>query len=72
MLLYTIEDIDRQHKMTSGSRLTQPEINAVLRSLRNLDRKTNTNVEIIATTGRFFSRTRSTNSKETRPPTTRG
>ena len=54
MLLYTIEDIDRQHKMTSGSRLTQPEINAVLRSLRNLDSKKRMNGEIIATTGEIL------------------
>ena len=40
--------------MTARSRLTQPEINAVLRSLRNLDRKKSTNGEVIATTGEIL------------------
>ena len=54
LLLYTNEDIDRQYGMTSASRLTQPEINAVLRSLRNLDRKKRTNGEVIATSGEIL------------------
>ena len=54
LLLYTNEDIDRQYGMTSLSRLTQPEINAVLRSLRNLDRKKRTNGEVIATPGEIL------------------
>ena len=40
--------------MTARSRLTQPEINAVLRSLRNLDSKKSMNGEVIATTGEIL------------------
>ena len=36
VLLYTNEDIERQYGMTARSRLTRAEINAVLKSLRNL------------------------------------
>ncbi len=54
ILLYTNEDIERQYGMTARSRLTQPEINAVLRSLRNLDSKKSMNGEVIATTGEIL------------------
>ena len=54
VLLYTNEDIERQYGMTARSRLTQPEINAVLKSLRNLDRRKRTNGEVIATSGEIL------------------
>ena len=54
VLLYTDEDIERQYGMAAKSRLTQDEINAVLRSLRNLDRKKRMNGEVIATTGEIL------------------
>ena len=54
ILLYTNEDIERQYGMTARSRLTQPEINAVLRSLRSLDRKKRMNGEVIATSGEIL------------------
>ena len=54
VLLYTNEDIERQYGMTARSRLTQPEINAVLRSLRNLDSKKNMNGEVVATAGEIL------------------
>ena len=54
VLLYTNEDIERQYGMTARSRLTQPEINAVLRSLRNLDSKKSMNGEVIATAGEIL------------------
>ena len=54
VLLYTNEDVERQYGMTARSRLTQPEINAVLKSLRNLDRRKRTNGEVIATTGEIL------------------
>ena len=56
VLLYTNEDIERQYGMTARSRLTQTEINAVLKSLRNLDRKNKkrTNGEVIATSGEIL------------------
>ena len=54
VLLYTNDDIERQYGMTARSRLTQPEINAVLRSLRNLDRKKSSDGEVVATTGEIL------------------
>ena len=54
VLLYTNEDVERQYGMTARSRLTQSEINAVLKSLRNLDRRKRTNGEVIATTGEIL------------------
>ena len=54
VLLYTNEDIERQYGMTARSRLTHREINAVLKSLRNLDRKKRMNGEVIATTGEIL------------------
>ena len=54
VLLYTNEDIERQYGMTARSRLTRPEINTVLKSLRNLDRRKRTDGEVIATTGEIL------------------
>ena len=54
VLLYTNEDVEKQYGMTARSRLTQSEINAVLKSLRNLDRRKSTNGEVIATTGEIL------------------
>ena len=54
VLLYTDEDIERQHRMTAGSRLSQRDINAVLKSLKNLDRRKRANGEVIATTGEIL------------------
>ncbi len=54
ILLYSDEDIERQHRMTARSRLTQHEINAVLRSLKKLDRRKRANGEVIATSGEIL------------------
>jgi ATP-dependent DNA helicase RecQ len=54
VLLYTDEDIERQYGMTARSRLNRDEINAVLRALRNLDRKKRMNGEVVATTGEIL------------------
>ena len=54
VLLYTNEDIERQYGMTARSRLTRSEINAVLKSLRNLDRRKKTDGEVVATTGEIL------------------
>src|SRR5690606_6559435 len=37
VLLYTAEDVERQFGMSASSRLTQREINAILRALRRID-----------------------------------
>lgn len=39
VLLYTIEDVERQFGMSARSRLTQKEVQTILRSLRNLEGK---------------------------------
>ncbi len=39
VLLYTPEDVERQFGMSARSRLTRKEIQAILKALRNLDRK---------------------------------
>jgi ATP-dependent DNA helicase RecQ len=39
VLLYTAEDVERQFGMSARSRLTQKEIQAILRSLRNLEER---------------------------------
>ena len=50
VLLYTEEDLERQHSLAAYSRLSQEEINAVLRALRNIGRRTKDDV-VIATAG---------------------
>ena len=54
VLLYTNDDIERQYGMTARSRLTRAEINAVLKSLRSLDRRKKTDGEVVATTGEIL------------------
>ena len=54
VLLYDNEDIERQHRLSALSRLTQPEINAVLKALRKLDRKQNDTGPVVATTGEIL------------------
>ena len=54
VLLYTDEDVERQHSMSARSRLTRHEIQGVLRALRNLDRKKRMDGEVIATAGEIL------------------
>ena len=59
VLLYTIDDVERQFGMSARSRLTRREIHGVLRALRNLDRKMNRHQrsegEVVATAGEILS-----------------
>ena len=68
VLLYTEEDIERQFGMTASSRLTQADINAVLKSLRKLGGRKGAQqpggasgstgdrtIEVIATAGEILS-----------------
>ena len=55
VLLYTAEDVERQFRMSAHSRLTQREIQAVLRSLRNLDRRKRLGGEVVATAGEILA-----------------
>ncbi|MFO1420756.1 MAG: RecQ family ATP-dependent DNA helicase [Candidatus Competibacteraceae bacterium] len=55
VLLYTPEDVERQFGMSARSRLTQREIQAILKSLRNLDRKKRLGGEVVATAGEILA-----------------
>jgi len=55
VLLYTPEDVERQFGMSARSRLTQREIGAILKSLRNLDRKKRMGGEVVTTAGEILA-----------------
>jgi ATP-dependent DNA helicase RecQ len=55
VLLFSPEDVERQFGMSARSRLKQREINAILRSLRRLDRKKRFNGEVVATPGEILT-----------------
>ncbi len=54
VLLYTLDDVERQFGMSARSRLTRREIHGVLRALRNLDRKRRLDGEVVATPGEIL------------------
>ena len=54
VLLYTMEDVERQFGMSARSRLTRREIHGVLRALRNLDRKGRLEGQVVATAGEIL------------------
>ena len=53
ILLYTPDDVERQFGMSARSRLTQREIQGILRSLRRLDHRKRGQGEVVATAGQF-------------------
>ncbi len=55
VLLYAPEDVERQFGMSARSRLTQREIQAILKALRNLDRKKRLGGEVVATAGEILA-----------------
>ena len=55
VLLYAMDDVERQFGMSARSRLTRREIHGVLRALRNLDRKKRLNGEVVATAGEILT-----------------
>ena len=55
VLLYTMDDVERQFGMSARSRLTRREIHGVLRALRNLDRKKRLHGEVMATSGEILT-----------------
>jgi ATP-dependent DNA helicase RecQ len=55
VLLFSPEDVERQFGMSARSRLKQREINAILRSLRRLDRKKRFGGEVVATAGEILT-----------------
>ena len=54
VLLYEPDDVERQFGMSARSRLTRREIHAILRALRNLDRKKRLGGEVVATPGEIL------------------
>ncbi|WP_031404659.1 RecQ family ATP-dependent DNA helicase [Thiomonas sp. FB-Cd] len=58
ILLYTPEDIERQFGLSARARLTQAEIQSILRALRSLERRKKArpdeSVEVIVTTGEIL------------------
>jgi ATP-dependent DNA helicase RecQ len=54
VLLYAQDDVERQFNMSARSRLTQREIQSILKALRNLDRKKRSNGEVVATAGEIL------------------
>lgn len=55
VLLYTPEDVERQFGMSARSRLTQREIQSILKAMRNLDRKKRFGGEVVATAGEILA-----------------
>lgn len=51
VLLFNIEDVDRQFSLSARSRLARHEISAILKALRRLDNRTRKTGEIVATSG---------------------
>ena len=54
VLLYATDDVERQFGMSARSRLTRPEIHAILKALRNLDRKKRMDGQVVATVGEIL------------------
>ena len=54
VLLYAQDDVELQFGMSARSRLSRREIHGVLRALRNLDRKSRLNGEVVATPGEIL------------------
>jgi ATP-dependent DNA helicase RecQ len=73
VLLYTPEDVERQFGMSARSRLTQKDIQSILRSLRNLGKKKRKDGkpgdEIIATPGEILAEEEEDSSFERDPAT---
>ncbi len=51
VLLYAQDDVERQFRLTTNSRLARHEIGAILKALRRLDEKTGRTGKVVATTG---------------------
>jgi ATP-dependent DNA helicase RecQ len=54
VLLYTPEDVERQFGMSARSRLNARDIQAILKSIRRLDRKKRLEGEVVATPGEIL------------------
>lgn len=54
ILMYTPEDVERQFGMSARSRLNARDIQAILKSIRRLDRKKRLGGEVVATSGEIL------------------
>ncbi len=54
VLLFVADDVERQHSMSGASRLSQRDIQSVLRALRQLKGKKNRNEALVATSGEIL------------------
>ena len=54
VLLFTLDDVERQFGMSASSRLTRREIHGILRALRKVDRKKSLNGKVVATSGEIL------------------
>lgn len=54
VLLYAPDDVERQFGMSARSRLNQHEIQAILKALRQLERKKHADGEVVATAGEIL------------------
>ena len=54
VLLFVAEDVERQFGLSARSRLTRREIQAILKSLRSLDRRERLGGEVVATAGEIL------------------
>ena len=55
VLLYTAEDVERQHGMSATSRLSRRDIQSVLRALRQLQGKKERSQALVATSGEILN-----------------
>ena len=55
ILLYSMNDVERQFGLSARSRLKRAEIHGILRALRNLDRKKRMDGEVVATSGEILN-----------------
>ena len=70
VLLYTPDDVERQFGMSARSRLSQREIQAILKALRGWTRRSAGDGEVVATPGEILPEEKRRSSSATRPPTT--
>jgi ATP-dependent DNA helicase RecQ len=54
VLLYTADDVERQHGMSAASRLSRRDIQSVLRALRQLQRKKERDQALVVTSGEIL------------------
>ena len=54
VLLYAVDDVERQFQLSARSRLARHEIGAILKAIRRIDERTKKTGEVVATTGEII------------------